>query len=412
MAKETPTQRVDGQAAEGLREKLKALPDLAAFCEGLLLYSPVPYAVFGMEGHPVLVNPAYQAMFGAVPPPEYNLHEDPLLEQAGLATFVRRAYQGETAEAPILWYDPKLLPHLQLPATTRRAAIACTFFPLFDGQGRVSYLAVAYKDVTAVLQEREALLHLEVEARQKAEALAEELRQSVEMRDTFLSVASHELKTPLTPLSLKLQTFARAFERGVEALDVQRSRRDVEVMRRQVRRLTDLINDLLDVARLGSGQLRLECEPVELCALAREMAVRFEPEAVRAGCRLEVHAQGEVRGHWDRLRLEQVVTNLLSNALKYGAGKPVRFHVEGAGPWACLVVQDEGIGIEPESLERIFQKFERAVSERHYGGLGLGLYVTKQIVDALGGSVRVESTPGRGATFTVELPVRGPTLSP
>jgi signal transduction histidine kinase len=406
MAEETPSQKVARQAAEGLREKLKALPDLAAFCEGLLLYSPVPYAVFGMDGHPVLINPAYQEMFGAVPPPEYNLHEDLVLEEAGLGEFVRRAYRGETAEAPVLWYDPKLLPHLQLPETTKRAAIACTFFPLFDAQGRVSYLAVAYKDVTAVLEERQALLLLEVEARQKAEALAEELRRSVEMRDTFLSVASHELKTPLTPLSLKLQTFARTFERGgVVSEDVQRYRKDVEVMRRQVRRLTDLINDLLDVARLGSGQLRLEREPVELCALAREMAVRFEPEAVRAGCRLEVHARGEVRGHWDRLRLEQVVANLLSNALKYGAGKPVRFHVEAAGPWACLVVQDEGIGIEPEALERIFQKFERAVSDRHYGGLGLGLYVTKQIVDALGGSVRVESTPGQGATFTVELPL-------
>jgi signal transduction histidine kinase len=410
MAKETP-QETARQAAEGLREKLKALPDLAAFCEGLLLYAPVPYAVFGMEGHPVLVNPAYQAMFGAVPPPEYNLHEDPLLAEAGLDTYVRRAYQGETAEAPVIWYDPKQLPHLQLPESTRRAAIACTFFPLFDRQGRVSHLAVAYKDVTAVLEEREALLVLEVEARQRAEALAEELRRSVETRDTFLSVASHELKTPLTPLSLKLQTFSRAFERGLVAGELPRLRKDVEVMRRQVRRLTDLINDLLDVARLGSGQLRLEREPVELCALAREMAMRFEPEAVRAGCRLEVHAEGEVRGHWDKLRLEQVVANLLSNALKYGAGKPVRFHVEAAGPWACLVVQDEGIGIEPEALERIFQKFERAVSDRHYGGLGLGLYVTKQIVDALGGSVRVESAPGRGATFTVELPVKAP-LSP
>jgi len=408
MAQETPAQ----QAAEGLREKLKALPDLAAFCEGLLLYSPVPYAIFGMEGHPVLVNPAYHVMFGAVPPPEYNLHEDPVLEASGQAELVRRAYRGETVEGPVFWYDPRLLPQLQLPETTRRAAIACTFFPLFDGQGRVGYLAVAYKDVTAVLEEREALLLLEVEARQRAESLAEELRRSVEMRDTFLSVASHELKTPLTPLSLKLQTFARGLERGLGAEDVQRCRKDVEVMRRQVRRLTELISDLLDVARLGSGQLRLEYEPVELCALARELAVRFEPEAVRAGCRLEVHAQGEVRGHWDRLRLEQVISNLLSNALKYGAGRPVRFHVEAAGPWACLVVQDEGIGIEPEALERIFQKFERAVSDRHYGGLGLGLYVTKQIVDALGGSVHVESAPGRGATFTVELPLEGPPLSP
>ncbi len=229
-------------------------------------------------------------------------------------------------------------------------------------------------------------------------------REAVRLRDEFLSVASHELKTPLTPLSLKLQAMARSVKTGgLEALE-RRLPGDVEVMRRQVRRLSDLVDDLLDVSRISTGRLKLELEQVDLEALAREVVSRFESEAERVGCRLELGAEGCPVGHWDRLRLEQVMTNLLSNAIKYGAGTPIHIRVEGGASHVRLAVREEGIGIAPEARERIFGKFERAVSERNYGGLGLGLYITRQIVEALGGTIRVESAPGEGATFTVELP--------
>jgi signal transduction histidine kinase len=233
-------------------------------------------------------------------------------------------------------------------------------------------------------------------------------QEAVRLRDDFLSIASHELKTPLTPLSLKLQVLERlaGSEQG-EALSSRLSH-DVEAMRRQVKRLTVLINDLLDVTRISSGRMKLELEEVELSGLVREVASRFELEAERAGGRLEVHLRGPITGCWDRLRLEQVVSNLLSNALKYGPGKPIQVRLEPSGELARLAVRDEGIGIEPEFLSRIFEKFERAVSGRHYGGLGLGLYITRQIVSALGGRVAVESMPRQGAVFTVELPLRGP----
>ena len=120
-----------------------------------------------------------------------------------------------------------------------------------------------------------------------------------------------------------------------------------------------------------------------------------------------VYAPGLVVGRWDRLRLEQVASHLISNCLKYGAGKPVHLRVGQSGTNAELEVSDEGIGIAPEVLGRLFGKFERGVSERHYGGLGLGLYVTQQIVQALGGSISVQSVPGQGATFTVSLPLAG-----
>jgi signal transduction histidine kinase len=179
----------------------------------------------------------------------------------------------------------------------------------------------------------------------------------------------------------------------------------VDIMRRQVRRLSDLINDLLDVARISGGRLKLHFEEVELASLVRDVVSRFELEAERLGARIEVRADVTFVGRWDRLRLEQVVTNLLSNALKYGAGKPIHVGVEAQGGQARLTVRDEGIGIEPRLRARIFEKFERAVSDRHYGGLGLGLYISRQIIETLGGSIEVESTLGQGATFTVLLPL-------
>ncbi|MCY1076497.1 ATP-binding protein [Archangium sp. miwbw1] len=240
------------------------------------------------------------------------------------------------------------------------------------------------------------------------ERLMVELQEAVRLRDEFLSIASHELKTPLTPLSIRLQGLERSLQAEPDAPMSRRLGKEVEVMRRQVKRLSDLVNELLDVSRISTGRMKLMLEDVNLSEVAREVVSRFSPEAQRAGCALVLHAEGPVVGLWDQLRLEQVLTNLLSNAIKYGAGKPIHIHVEQRDGLARLVVRDEGIGIQPEALGRIFNRFERAVSERHYGGLGLGLYVTQQIIAAMNGTVSAESTPGQGATFTVELPPQPP----
>jgi len=229
-------------------------------------------------------------------------------------------------------------------------------------------------------------------------------QRAVQLRDEFLSIASHELKTPLTPLTLKLRVLTRELESRSEPEWAQRLLGHVEVCRRQVKRLSELVDGLLDVSHLSAGRLRIEREAVDLSELVREVATRFQAESERNGSPLRLEADGPVVGQWDRLRLEQVVSHLLSNALKYGAGHPVSIRIEEAGAQARLVVRDEGIGIEPDVLPRIFHKFERGVSERHYGGLGLGLYVTQQVLQAMGGTISAESTPGHGATFRVELP--------
>jgi signal transduction histidine kinase/CHASE1-domain containing sensor protein len=231
-----------------------------------------------------------------------------------------------------------------------------------------------------------------------------EMEQTVRLRDEFLSVASHELKTPLTPLSLKLQALAREAQAQPESPFVLRVRGHAEVGLKQMRRLSDLVGDLLDVSRITSGQMRLHWEPVDFAAVTREVVARLEPEATKAESPLRVQAPQALAGSSDRMRLEQVVENLLTNAVKYGAGKPIHVRLEEQSGRVVLVVQDQGIGIAPEHQARIFGRFERAVSERNYGGLGLGLYITRTIVEALGGSIRVHSQPGQGALFTVELP--------
>ncbi|WP_328285559.1 sensor histidine kinase [Myxococcus sp. NMCA1] len=633
-----------------LREQLAEVPDSLALLEGLFTHSPVPYAVFTSDGHCLLTNPAFLAMFGAAPPPEYSLFKDELLAQLGYAKLLQRAVSGERVQTPVFWYDVKELEHVRAPTEARRIAISCTGFPLVSASGGVTHLAVAYKDMTAELAAREAaqverrnllqvftqapvaisvlrgyelryefanpllqklmggrelngrtqeeaipdlspeLLSLhrgvletgeraiareypvtidyegagrvetkfwniifeplrderglvdglvtlafdvteQVLARQAVESqqkwleavldlmpmpvvmadpasgdlnfsnaaadrlyglhipkdvpataygehfhvtdlegrrlsvddlpsnraargerldglevhwhtpagqyalsissetlpamhghpsvvvipflditrlktVEQHLQEAVRARDEFLSVASHELKTPLTSLGLRLQSFVRAIHADPESALAQRHGREVEAMRRQVTRLAELVDGLLDVSRISTGRLKLQFEPVDLPSLVREVAARFELEAARAGCELRVTWAEGLEGAWDRLRLEQVVSNLLANALKYGAGAPVHIDVAPGGMGARLWVKDRGIGIDPEAHARIFQKFERAVSERNYGGMGLGLYVTRTLVEALGGTIQVDSRPGEGATFVVELPLQ------
>lgn len=222
--------------------------------------------------------------------------------------------------------------------------------------------------------------------------------QAVRARDEFLSIASHELYTPITALQLAVQRMIRQ--------DDSRSRqRLLDLVDAQVRRLIRLVEQLLDVSRIHGGRLELKVSQVDLSALVREVAASLRTEAERAHCTVEIRADTPVVGSFDRDRVEQVVVNLLGNALKYGPNAPIELGVFRQDGHAELTVRDHGIGIPPESVERIFERFERAVSARQYGGLGLGLFIVKRIVEAHHGNVRVEAAPGQGALFTVELPL-------
>jgi PAS domain S-box-containing protein len=231
------------------------------------------------------------------------------------------------------------------------------------------------------------------------------LRDALAARDIFLSVASHELRTPLTPLALKLEMLAREARAQVHSPFSRRVLEYTDATRRQVTRLSSLVSDLLDVSRIAAGRFTVEREPVDLAAVVREVVTRFEPQAQRAGSRLTLEAPESLHTHSDRLRFDQVVTNLVDNAIKYGDGKPIEVRLRSEPGWAVLTVADQGIGIDPAKLDAIFGRYERAVSERHYGGLGLGLYISRSVVEALGGRVSAESERGNGATFEVRLPI-------
>jgi PAS domain S-box-containing protein len=226
----------------------------------------------------------------------------------------------------------------------------------------------------------------------------EDLKQAIRARDEFLSIASHELRTPLTALKLRLQ--ALLYAKGLE----EKLEKKLESAARQTQRLERLIDNLLDISRMTTGHLELETEELELAELGHEVVERLRDEATSVGSQIQFEATARARGHWDRLRLEQVVTNLLSNALKYGEGKPIVVRVSEDAAAAELSVRDRGMGIAEADHERIFNQFERASNRRAAGGLGMGLYITRQIVEAHHGTIQVESKSGEGALFRVRLP--------
>jgi signal transduction histidine kinase len=222
-------------------------------------------------------------------------------------------------------------------------------------------------------------------------------------RGDFLMIAAHELRTPLTPLFLQIASATSAMRAAGPDI-AKKADALLDSAKRQLDRFAELVEHLLDVSQVTSGPLTLRCEPSDLVDMVREVVARFEPNLARAHCTLRVEAPRPVLGAWDRQRLERVVAQLLSNAAKFGAGAPIDVTVESTNGLARLSVRDNGIGLAPQDQERIFRPFERAVSARHYGGFGIGLWITRQIIEAHGGAIRVESKPGAGARFIVELP--------
>jgi len=231
----------------------------------------------------------------------------------------------------------------------------------------------------------------------------EALRQAVTLRDQFLSVAAHELRTPITALSLQLEGLERMLQK--QANGDERMLKKTQSAIRQVDRLGLLVEGLLNVTRIVSGQFELQLEQFDLAEVVKETLDRMSDLAARAGCELRMEPASSAVGTWDRSRLEQVVTNLVTNAIKYGAGSPIDISVERVDGAAELRVRDRGIGIPLPDQQRIFERFERAAPASHYGGLGLGLYISREIALAHGGSIQVQSEPGQGATFRVRLPL-------
>jgi signal transduction histidine kinase len=222
-------------------------------------------------------------------------------------------------------------------------------------------------------------------------------------RERLISIAAHELRGPLCSVRLCLQSLQRS-----RVPLAPKASRMLEIMIKEERRVARMIDDLLDLGRIRSGQLELELSSFDLCELVREVCQQMQVQAAGKGSELNLEMPAPVVGSWDRARLNQVVTNLVANAIKYGRGHPVIVRVVGDGPRDCarLEVTDNGLGIAPELHSRIFEPFKRAVAAGQHDGLGLGLYIVRSIVEQLGGAVQVSSRPGAGSTFFVELPIQ------
>ncbi len=244
------------------------------------------------------------------------------------------------------------------------------------------------------------ILLIDVTSERQALAVAE---QAVASRDRFISIASHELKTPLTSIKGMAQLLLRSHNAG--RLDLDRLGRQLGTIDSQAERLRELIDDLLDISRIQSGRLELRREPGDLVQIVTDLIVSLQDDRRQ---RVILDADHPVPGNWDPLRLEQVAQNLLDNALKYApAETTVEVCVRAVGSDALLIVRDHGIGIPGDELPMLFEPFSRAANagQRDGSGLGLGLYITRQIIERHGGTISIESFEGRGSTFTVCLPV-------
>lgn len=276
--------------------------------------------------------------------------------------------------------------------------------PIRDALGGVEACISVIQNITdrkLAERERDRLLEFERRARHDAE-------KSVKARDDFLSIASHELRTPITPIKLHVQQL----KRQVQASPLQSNphfralMRGFDISERQIDHLESLVEDLLSVSRITAGRIVVNPELVCLNEVVHDVLERNYPEITRITGKIKLDEQSKVEGMWDRQMVERIVTNLLSNALKYGGEKPIEITVSSVAGMARFGVRDYGIGIAKENQAKIFERFERVAPISHYAGLGLGLYISRELALAHGGTISVESDLGKGALLTLDLPLK------
>ena len=513
---------------EEIREHLGRVADPLALLEGIFACAPVGLQIYEASGRCLLVNQAFRNLFGSEPPPEYNVLRDEIAERNGVLELIHRAFAGETVTIGPIWYDPRELTHVKVPQG-RRVAISSTFFPLFDGRGKVSHVAIVFKDLTTEIegreqaeQERDLLraifrqsgdgivvcdedgiirgfnpeaerqhgvdrkpvppaewastyglrdlsgqllaltetplyralkgervenarwmvrrpdgslciltgtalplhhadgspagavattrdeterLRLEEDLRRESattQRLYEEAQELHRIKDEFLATVSHELRTPLQAIL----GWARLLQETDD--DPARRRHGLATIERNAKVQAQLVDDILDASRLVSGTLHLEWKAVDLTAVVRTVVGGLQEQAAakKVALSMDVPSAAVVVGG-DFIRLQQIAWNVVSNAVKFTpASGRVDVRLAVTDGQAVLRVSDSGIGIAPEFLPYVFDRFRQADSSttRAHGGLGLGLALVSHLVEMHGGSVEAHSDGrGQGAVFTVRI---------
>ncbi len=241
----------------------------------------------------------------------------------------------------------------------------------------------------------------------KLESNVSAMQKEVKLRDEFLSIASHELKTPLTSMLLKIQMILHNIRNvSLANFSVENLMRQLETAEGQTKRLSQMINDLLNVSLITTGRMNLELKNESISDIVREVVKEFEEKLKRDEISLSLEAKNSHNAMVDKVRIAQVLANLITNAIKYGKGKPIEIEVKSNSSKAFIIVADNGIGIPADQKEKIFSLFERGINGKEVQGLGVGLYIANQIVKAHNGKIKVKSTPGDGSEFIVELPVK------
>ncbi len=254
------------------------------------------------------------------------------------------------------------------------------------------------------LEKQRKLLEEKLEKIQETE---KNLQNALKTRDEFLSICSHELNTPLTSLKMHLQILNKREEKfGPEvAFSQENIHKFLNNAEKGVERIIHLVNDMLDISRVSTGRLSLRIEEADLSKLTTETVERHMPFLSMANCELSLKIEKNVMVKIDRFRIEQVITNLITNAAKYAAECPVMVTLKTENGKAILTVGDKGPGISELNQKKIFERFERVDSNATVGGLGLGLYISKEIMELHKGHIYVRSAAGQGSEFIVELPL-------
>ena len=359
----------DDAVAE-IRARLSGLTDPLTFLAGLFAHAPVGFQIYRSDGHCLLVNDFFRALFGTEPPPEYNVLHDEIAEAQGVLPLIRRAFAGETVHVPTIWYDPRDLKQVHIEHG-RRVAVSGTMFPLFDAAGKVAHVAIVFEDVT----------------------------REMERQELTMGVLGHDLRNPLSAIGMAAAMLLRG------GLDPNQADLVAQI-RRSATRMGRMINDLLDFTRARAGApLPLKRQPrVPLRIICEEIVAELALANPDRSIVLEASVDGA--GSFDPDRLAQAVSNLVANAVQHSArGATVRLALDEDQAHVRLAVTNDGKPIDPKMRDEIFEPFQRGAGAED-GGLGLGLFIVREIVRAHGGAIELASSDG-GTTFTVELPRGG-----